>query len=457
MSQLADLLHTLTPQELTTVKALKLRGKEKEVFDKTLQNLNSPDTENSIEDLTSTHLYKIQSVLLQKSYAQLVPNLGLELLRFLIQKNLFVLFRYELTRQEKLIKQKKDTTHLQEYYLRSFHMLIDLPFKYYNKKLLDEFGEKYIKSNPAFGEAEKQYVFFHKLFSWCNLSAARKNLFKYFDTSHTQLKEYEQQLEHTDFYLAKYYLYRTFCSYYNYYEWNPELLLSYLQKAIDLKNYIAYFFPINIGVFLELTYADTLYATRNIDEAYAKYKLIFENGVTSDIYGYYYHCEQFAQLLILKKDFETAESFISKHFKNVIEQQQELIATRGCLTFAKLYLSHNKLNEAKQYINKAQELNEKSCYMPFDMQLRTLECFYFIKKGDYDFAAHLSIKNVKYIESQGEMQKFGYYLDLFKCMEVLSKTKLKNLPITEETKKQLQTIDGQAILYCDLINQLANL
>lgn len=457
MSQLQDLLSRLNKEELPKVRSIKLRGKEKEVFDYSLKNAGKAETGEITSQfgLSETHSYKINSVLLQKCYQAIIPQGGKELLAFLIGKDLYTLFRYELNHQEKLIKNLKDAAKLEDYCLRSFHLLIDLPFKFYDKKLLDLYGEKYVKSNPKFGEAEKEYVRFHKLFSDCNRLAARKNPKRAFVYGLKDLEKFEQELESTNYWLARYYLYRTFCSYFTYYEKDPKKHLEYLDKAIALKDKIAFFFPVNIGQFLHLMRADALFFNGNTDEAFKIYRKVFGENVSEELYGYFYHCEQYGLTLIIKGLFEESELFLNKHFREAISQRRDIFASRGLLAFAKLYLSIGDFKKSIECINKGRQVNEKAFYLPFDFQWRVIENIYFIRKKDYSFAKRLAAKNIKFVNTQEDTNLHRDYLDLFKAFSAICTYKEKKSKLPEELIKETYELQNNfQNLYCRLIGMV---
>lgn len=246
------------------MRKLPLIGKEKEVFDllllHRLQKLPEIDEIVLKLKLSNSHYYKINSILMEKSFHQLVPEGDLKLLQFLRSKGLFTLLRHELIALDKrLQKEKKEDEAL---YLSCFHLLIDFPYKYYDKKLLAHFGATYLKAKKNASESDRLYVKYHMLFSEINLLAARKNPKKALKTTINELLLAEKKLEKTPHALACYYLYRCITSYYTYYEGNKEQVMSYLRKAIALKNEIAYFFPVNIGQFLQLLLADVLFGSR---------------------------------------------------------------------------------------------------------------------------------------------------------------------------------------------------
>jgi hypothetical protein len=458
LSQLHALLQTLSDEECTLLHSIRLIGKEKEVFNFLLQHRSTelPDSDNILKslDITDTHYYKINSVLLRKCYQCLVPGEGAALLQFLKLKNLFSLLRHEILTQDKKRSSSKDTDADKEFYLSCFHYFIDFPYKYYDKKLTDAFGEKYLKA-CGHEESDKLYVKYHKLLADVNRMSARKNPKKALGVSIQELHKQEEALAKSQHYLATYYLYRAISSYYNYYEKNNEKVLEYLQKAIGLKDKIAYFFKIDIGKFLELLYADTLFQNNKVAEAESIYSKAFKGGMPDNMFGYFYHCEQYALVLITTKEYDKALELLNRVFLPCIENKLDIYATRGAMCYVKLYLSNGELKNASHYLNIAKGINEKTFYLPFDVQLRVLENIYFFLKDDFEFALQLANRNIKFLRAQEQEEVFSDYLRFWKMITVFLNSIFKESEIPASALADLEYLNQHyRNLYCNLFPML---
>jgi hypothetical protein len=448
----------LSRQELAELNELRLIGKEKLVFDYTKRFLNAsfPDIPEVTEALkiTDAHYYKINSVLLRKSYSTLVPNQGIELLQFLRKKNLFNLLRHEILFQDKKFTGEKDLTELEKFYRQCFHYLIDLPYKYYDKKLVSAFGKKYtsVKGN---NKSDVLYVKFHTLFADINLTAARKNPKKSMGISLEELLNHEKELQGSVHYLATYYLYRCICSYYSFYDNQPAKVIEYLQKARKLKDKIAGFFSIDISLFLELLYADALFTNNQVEEAEKIYKKAFETGVDENMFGYYFHCEQYVLVSIIRENFDQAKSLLDKVFQPCIDNRLDIYATRGAMCYVKLYLSNSDLKNALSYLNTAKLINEKTFYLPFDVQLRVLENIYFFLKKDYDFSFQLANRNIKFLKAQEQTDIFENYILLWKMMLGFLNSITKKSSVGSEFVKDYEFLNARFTnLYCGLLEKI---
>ena len=449
MSWLNGLLTALNEEELLQLNKLRLIGKEREVLNALLRytcdEIPSPEEICSQLQITQSHYYKINSILLDKLYAHFVPEGSYQLLLWLRRKELYPILKNE-------IKDQLKSKQASPYYLSLFRMLIDLPYKFYDEKLTKVVGNAYLKALENRNQSDENYVAFHLLFADCNRFAASKNPAKKFGYSEVDLLKMENELASTDHFLARYYLYRTFCNFYKYYRRDAALSLSYLEKAILLKDKIAEFFPINIHQFLRLLYADALLGFNNEQAAFDLYQEVFNEGIDEAMYGFYYHCEQYAISAILLRKYDKAENLAATYFDECIHKKNDIYATRGALTYAKLYLSIGEFKKALHYIQLGMEINEKSFYLPFEIQLRALENIYFFFQGDFDFAKQLSSRNTKYISNQKSEELHKNYRHFFKMISGLINSIEQRKELTASLQLECKTIHEQLRnLYCDLI------
>jgi len=458
MSWLHQLLNSLNTDEINSLQSITLRGKEKEVYKIYLAhlNLNTPEKEEICTrlEITNTHFYKINSILINKVYRHFFKDDALILIEFLSSRHLYNLLKTEILQQVKDIENSK-FENKEKILLELFRKAIDLPYNCYHEKLVNIVSNKYLKLKKNSSEADKNYIFFHKLFADCNRFAAARKPEKYFTLNENNLFEYEKNLIHLKHHLALYYLYRTFISFYTYYDPNPELQLVYLEKAISLKGEIKKFFSIDIGVFLELLKADAFFSNKRFEEAFEIYDTIFYKGVEKEMYGYFYHCEQFALVTIILKNYGKAETFLNKTFNQLITSRDGVFATRGLLSYSKLFLSLGDNKKAVQKINLANEINQKSFYLPFDLQLRVLECFAFYFKRDFDFTKQLIQRNVKFLSSLGSKKSYEIYFKFCSVLSSLISSKEKSVPVSLSNRNEIDRLHSNLVdIYGNLFLKL---
>ncbi|MFN7013012.1 MAG: hypothetical protein ACK4ON_01950 [Bacteroidia bacterium] len=347
------------------------------------------------------------------------------------------------------MKEKK--IDIATFYLKTFHLLLDIPYRFFDEKLRNRFAENYLKHKQNVSIADKEYIKYHCIYNDINIAAARKNPTRHLKIDVIKLLSNEKKLKENNCYLALYYLYRTICSYYSYFEKKPWEVIVYLQKAIGLKDYIKDFFPVNINHFLNLLYADALFVNNQTAEALAIYRQILESGVEKNMYGYYYHYEQYVLLNIIHENYSEAERILEEQFQPCIKNKMDIYATRGAMSYAKLFLSKGDYKKAMEYIRTGNNINEKTFYLPFDIQLRVLENMAMLLKGDYSFAKKLAQKNSKFIASQKEQQLLKDYIDLWNLITRICNTALKKEQATKELFQEVERLNQTFIsLYANL-------
>ncbi len=455
MNWIHALINSLNEPEVKKLSALKLIGKEKELATFFISHKNQiiPEAEDICNkfEISATHYYKICSVLLNKFYNTLCDTSNpFNLFYFLISKGLYAHFKSAVLQVEKRVL-KEQKIDLSSFYLKSFHLLLDIPYRFFDEKLRNRFAESYLKHKANVSIADKEYIKYHCIYNDINIAAARKNPTRHLKTDVKKLLNNEKKLKENNCHLALYYLYRTVCSYYSYFDKNPQEVVVYLQKAIELKDYIKDFFPVNINQFLNLLYADALFVNNQTKEALAIYKQILGKGIEKNMYGYYYHFEQYALLNIIHKNFKEAERILEEEFQACIKNKMDIYATRGAMSFAKLYLSMGDFKKAMDYIRTGNSINEKSFYLPFDIQLRVLENIAFVLKGDFVFAKKQAVKNSKLIESQKENQLMKDYLDLWQLIINLCDIAMKKVQKSKDINKEAERLNRSFIsLYANL-------
>src|SRR5439155_10649265 len=95
--------------------------------------------------VVGTHLYEITSVLIRKCLKLLAPQSGMILLEFLAYKNLPLILRQEVRRQEKKLAGGR-SKEAEEFYLAAFELSMRMSFNLLDKKMIAEYAKKYLYS-----------------------------------------------------------------------------------------------------------------------------------------------------------------------------------------------------------------------------------------------------------------------------------------------------------------------
>lgn len=424
MSWLHQILSTLDAQELNRVREMKLRGREKSMLDLMLRyrELMPPDVDQVCIkiQITKSHFYKINSVLIDKVANALEGNTPLNRIRLFNRKFLYNLLKSEILQVVKRKDLHQGTDKEQaEFWLECFRLLIDLPYKFYEDELVNHVVQRYLQAEKDKPEESRIYVAMHRLFCDCNRYAASRNPEKLFAYNKTDLLRMEEDLAPKNLHLPLYYLYRTFVSYHTYYSKDVKMQLVYLQKAIALKEEIRSFFPIDLDMFLSLLLADILFSNRHISEAFEQYRIQFSMGIPKDMYGYFYHCEQYAILCMLEQKLDMAQLVLDRNFASLVQRKEDVYATRGALSYAKLALCTGDYKGCLQYLSIARDINDKAYYLPFELQIRLLECSAFFLKQEFDFTRQLIYRNQKFLLSLAKRFQYADYAHFFKFINQL--------------------------------------
>lgn len=413
-----------------------------------------PDIELQVQklDISKTHLYKINSVLLNKCFTTLFGENLFSRLEFLRMHGMIVLLRSEIKTAETAIVPELNDTEKENFYLQTFRLFIDLPYKFFDKKLVEQYGKKYLVHKKNKTKSDTLYIEQHIIFADCNRCAALKNPQNTFGYTEEQLLKRQKELEAQRHYLALYYSYRTMISFYSFYTKKPELIKTYLEKCIQLKDKIQPYFQINIGQFLNLLLAESSFVQHKFDEAYDLYTEEFSKGIPDNMYGYHSHCEEYTLLCLILKEFDRAKIILDDVFAPLIDLKADILATRGCLSYAKLFLLRNDSKNAMYYIRIGMEINEKGTYLPFELQLRLLETLCFLKKGDYTFGVKLSARHLKFVLAQKEKKLLADYENLFRLLHSYCKRKEKYAEPNEADTNQIHELNNRyKTIYCGLL------
>jgi hypothetical protein len=424
MSWLHQIISTLDTVELNRVRQMKLRGKEKAMLDLMLRyrELMPPDVDHVCGKIlvAKSHFYKINSVLIDKVVDAIEGVSPLSRIRLFNRKFLFNLLKSEILQ----VVKRKDLFDFSEkeqaeFWLECFRILIDLPYKYYDDGLVNQVVKCYLGVEKEKPEESQNYIAMHRLFCDCNRYAASRNPEKLFQYNKAELLSMEEDLLPKNHPLSLYYLYRTFVSYFTYYKKDVRMQLVYIQKAIALKDKIKASFFIDLDMFLSLLLADILFSNRRISEAFEQYRVQFNTGIPKEMYGYFYHCEQYALICMLEQKLDMAELVLDRNFTLALQRKDDEYATKRSLSYAKLAICTGDYKECLHQLAMAREINEKAYYLPFELQIRFLECVAFFLKQDFEHTRQLIYRNQKFLLTLAKRTPYADYVYFFKFMNQL--------------------------------------
>jgi hypothetical protein len=456
MSQLHSFLNVLQPNELAKCKKVRLIGRERQVFDYILsyKQRELPDVPEicKVVDITSSHYYKICSIVLDKLYAGIIPSKGYELLFFLNRKGLYSHFTHEILMQEKeLLDATADKKILENFYLNVFKLLQRVSSKNINEEIILEYGAKYLSSKSGKDDHDKYFVRCSFLATQLILLKVTKKDVKTSKNIHNELLEIEKSLKGTKNFNAKYQLNRALSIYYNHCVAEPDKAIMCLDENLKIINSNQAYFNQEETVLTKCRIAEMLYMNSKFEEAFISYKELFEKN--EEILGNdFYHNAKFAQLAIILGKFDFAKELITNRFSLFIENKQSGSGTMGCLLFAKLYLFNDPENIANKYIQTAKKLISKSFYIQYEFEVRILENIYFILKKDYKTAISLLKKNLKFMNSKGLNLKNSEIIYVFVLLQAIMKPAFQTKKISTRLQTKLDLLQqSYAAIYGKLL------
>lgn len=454
-----EILNKLNDIEVEKLQNFRTKGKEKEVYNYLLKTrkkkLQSSVSIAKSIDISSNHYHKINSVLISKLFCHLFGNDKIQLLNWLKCHSLYSILKTEL---KNICKEFTFTTaknNNSKFYLSCFHACLDLPFSEYDISLSNSLGNIYLKSLVSATEADEWYVKCHLLFADCNRASASRNPIKNFSFNLEYFNKELDYLKNKKFFLALFYLNRTFVSYYTYYVMDAKKALFYLEKAIEIQDEVSEFFLIDIKQFLQLNYADILLDSNKYQEAFQKYTSIFNSGVSSEMYGIYYHLEMYIISAICTKHYKIAEGLYLKYFESTLNPDDMLNFLRGILCKAKLTLALQDYKATLRSINIARNINDKTSYLPFDLQLRVIENVTFLLKKDYEFAKQLAYRNIKFIQGLPAKKRYEKTVSLYKSISNIVLAKNKNKKLSNNLINVIKSSEEWVVpIYGNIINDI---
>ena len=457
MSQLHAFVNVLLPTELNRVRKMRLIGKEKAVADYIFSYRHKEIADiaqicDSVE-ITATHYYKICSVVLDKMYAELVPEKGIPLLYFLNRKGLFSHFMHEIHMQEKgLLEANTTGLELEHFYFNCFNLLQRVAARDLDELMAIEIGNKYLQYKQEKHSHDLYFVRCSYLSTKLFLLKVTKKDIETGKSIFKELIEIEKIIKETTNHTALYQLNKALSVYYHHIVSEPEKVIQYLDKNLAIIKTHANYYSKEDEVLTQCRIAEMLYMKSSFAASFQSYSEIFNthsNILASD----FYHHAKYAQLAIILGKYEIAKEIIGNTFTPYIESKQSNIGTMGCLLFAKLYLFDDPDNVANKYIQTAKKFISKSFYIQYEFEVRILENIYFILKKEHKIAESLLRKNLKFMNSKGLNLKNSEIIYVFVLLQYALKTENKKLNNRLQNKLDLLQ-NSYAAIYGKLLNKV---
>lgn len=417
MSQLQALLNVLQPTEISKVKKIRLIGKEKRIFDfiYSYRHKELPEVEEICKEvgITSTHFYKICSVLMDKLYDELVPGRGYELLYYLNRKDLYNHFTHEMLLQEKdMLKEGASKEQIETFYQKGYLLLQRVSAKNLDEDLILEYGKKYLNAKIKKEQHDDLMVRNSYLATKLYLLKATRKGQETSKEIFEELTKTEVVLKSSSNFMAVFYLNKAFSTYYNHVVSEPTKVIEYLNSNLQIIEKNKASFQKEEFALTKCKIAEMYYMNSEFERAFKEYSSIFTT-YTEDLATDFYHHAKFAQVAMIIGQLEFAKNLIDNRFALFIESKQVSSGVMGCILNAKYYFFTAQYAEANKYIQLAKRLISKSFYLQYEFEIRILESMYFIMINDLKSAKNLLRRNVKFMNSKGFSAKNSEMIYVF--------------------------------------------
>lgn len=448
MSLLTQLLSVLTDSERSTIQKLPLRGKQEAILSAAISATSLPDAaverKAAALGMSESHIHATLSLLLQRCYDALVPERGFELLVLLQTRGLEIHFKREFQAQERSIRQQTtDKGELQEFYLRTLHLLIGVTSVTFNVKL---FTAIMILCRRSSTMSETETVLH---FQVCRLlrdvvnyavNPVQKKPADYKEQIYKRLIEIEQSLEGQQAPLARYHLSYSFLIYYAVLSSDVEKFRAYLRLLEHDLQLLPPTIREDERPKIELRKGSLAFFEGDLERAYKIYfDELTEYGITP-YQRFRFHLDIFIRLALALKKTELAGQLLKEGFAPLLTIKRTPLATSEAIYRTELALNEKRLKVARKALDDGYRSNIGSNYvLAMDIQLRLLD---WIIAADDDFdPKHLEArlaKDIKHFYRKGLRRDEESQLAIFSNLKEFLRD--KNKPKLRTTLgKHLQT------------------
>jgi hypothetical protein len=460
MKLLHNFIEKLTPEERDKLKAMGLKGKEKDLLLKSFEIAETGefDKDQILEALqiNYNHFRVLCFKVLRKCYKALAGEDDLKVLDFLNSKMLYDhLFSEIHLIEKKLIKEKATETELRKFYQSCFDLSVRLPNYYYEEKTATDFANKYLAVVPPAEKLdEKLIIEARMLFNKINQLTVRYRIADVQEEVNKEISQLEKHVNETKDPRARYYIYKTSDLYCVIYKSASERE-PYLQKMMTIIEKDNADLPEREKGLTMFKLADVLYDDNKIEEAHNfVYKLYNERPDSFKNFFSGFHI--LIETSILLKKYDIAELILNKEFTKIIEMQQEPFCTFALLNYAKLYLHKADYEKALGYIIETKKLHNKTLNAAQEVQIRIYENIYFYLSGDVDFAKQLVSANLKFCEYQKIAERNPQAQLIFDIINACIKANLYDKPLPQETLDAIQNFQkGTLAIFGRLLLRMA--
>lgn len=416
MSLLTEFVSALAPAKRADLCNIPLRGKQAAILRAIVHDPHNPkhlEAEARKLSISTSHLYAIQSTLLERCYEFVVPAGGFELLTFLRVRGLDAHFRHELHAFEKRIHASTLTKAEQhDFYQRLLYLLISTTTGKFERKYFSAvvamFHRTIVHPHPddtihvrileALGDTIE--LLSHPTRD--RLEGRASKLLR-------RLIELRDELGSSDLHFARYNLAYAFVLHYVALEPDPRELGVYQKQLLEEIRYLPETIQSVERPKLALREAGAAFTRREFDEALRLYQEQYDlHGI--DLYRLYaYHLDRFIRVALYKRKYTQAEQLIHEGLTPIELSTKSAVGTVGLLHETILHLLQGDAASARESLRRAIRRNSGAIHaFSIDVQLRLLEVLIEMTLGaDRDYVQTLITRSIKHLSRKGLTLKTG--------------------------------------------------
>lgn len=421
MNLLFDFLKNLPESEKNKLRNLQISGVSRGVWqlvnEQAIKGVFDRTRIQKELAISSGHLDKTTSLLLEKCYSHLFPNNVLGLLGFLSSRVAFVKhFYHELKRQLKYAEAEFDKKELIAFYNANINFIyFNMPIMHKDEKVLKKLAAKYLAfergSNAKLSiECKLMYVQVDKLFAAATVQSLRDRLKKKIDALGKLPKDADEELTFTYYWLKIYFN--------NAIENFPASVVVSEEAARALKKFKSVQSQINM-LRIELKLSELLYYLNRFEDSFQKFERWMKSPLADKIPDRGYYTTKYLQVSLITNHLKEAEMILEEKKTLPPAQLREVLLPRDIISFAKFYLFNGDYQEAFDFIQLGFEKNPKGKYFQYEVELRNLQTAYFFLVNDRSMLVQLCNKHMKYLHAHGypiSKSDFPFFYVLTKAM-----------------------------------------
>lgn len=448
MSYLLDLVRTFDDAELQKFRMLDVIGKEELIRDAYAKH----SKQNSFDEsklpahyrLTTSHFDKINSLLLHKAIQSLYGNDYKLCLTSLVKRGLTALMLHELRMLERKIAKQKDGSDTLAFYEAAFEAQCSLFHPTYNAKSAQLYGQRYLHAlgnKPKL--ADEVYVAMRIHQSTMVAQAMAGNEEKYRTTARKFIDRWKKELEHSNNKAALFHLYFTEAAFVKFYGSDVQPFLN----ALEYCSRLLYFLDGD----MQREYAFRVYSELSFgyieSENFEAAEQYFDKAFTLPHINparQSYQSGNYLNVCLINRHYAKAQRIFDHQLKWFIESNTNRSARFDVLLNAiVLHLHLKEFDTSFHYLQLMQTYKRNEITLMGQLWIRVCETLYFYCQGNYELAATLSKRNMRFVNRpENTNPQFEYHLQLFNCVHAISKQRQNGSTVSVEAKQLKQKLRG---------------